>query len=35
MITLIIGLIIGGFIGWKYQSVINDLIEYIKSKFVK
>jgi len=33
MITLIIGLIIGIYIGWKYEHVVNDLIESIKSKF--
>jgi len=31
MITLIIGLIIGIYIGWKYEHVVNDLIESIKS----
>ncbi len=30
MITLIIGLIIGVFIGWKYELAINDFIESIK-----
>ena len=33
MITLIIGLIIGIYIGWKYEHVVNDIIESIKSKF--
>jgi len=31
MITLIIGLIIGVYLGWKYESEINDFIESIKS----
>jgi hypothetical protein len=31
MITLIIGLIIGIYLGWKYESAINDFIESIKS----
>jgi hypothetical protein len=30
MITLIIGLIIGVFLGWKYELTINDFIESIK-----
>ena len=33
MTTLIIGLIIGIYIGWKYEHVVNDIIESIKSKF--
>jgi ABC-type lipoprotein release transport system permease subunit len=30
MITLIIGLIIGVFLGWKYELAINDFIQSIK-----
>jgi hypothetical protein len=30
MITLIIGLIIGVFLGWKYEVAINEFIESIK-----
>jgi hypothetical protein len=30
MITLITGLIIGVFLGWKYELAINDFIESIK-----
>jgi hypothetical protein len=30
MITAIIFLVIGIFIGWKYELAINDLIESIK-----
>jgi len=33
MITLIIGLIIGIYIGWKYEHAVNDIIESIKSHF--
>jgi len=31
MITLIIGLIIGVFLGWKYELAINDFIESVKT----
>ena len=31
MITLIIGLIIGVFLGWKYELAINDFINSIKT----
>jgi ABC-type lipoprotein release transport system permease subunit len=31
MITLIIGLIIGVYLGWKYELAINDFIESIKN----
>ena len=30
MITLIIGLIIGVFLGWKYEAYINSIIETVK-----
>jgi hypothetical protein len=30
MITLIVGLIIGVYLGWKYEMAINDFIESIK-----
>jgi hypothetical protein len=30
MITLIIGLTVGVFLGWKYELAINDFIESIK-----
>jgi hypothetical protein len=30
MITLILGLIIGVYLGWKYELAINDFIESIK-----
>jgi len=30
MITLIIGLLAGVFLGWKYELAINDFIESIK-----
>jgi hypothetical protein len=33
MITLIIGLIIGVFLGWKYELAINDFIDSIKTHF--
>jgi len=32
MIIFIIGLAIGVFLGWKYESVVNDIIESIKLK---
>jgi hypothetical protein len=31
MITAIIFLVIGIFIGWKYELAINDLIESVKN----
>jgi hypothetical protein len=31
MILFISGLVIGLFIGWKYEMAINDLIESVKS----
>ena len=33
MITLIIGLIIGVFLGWKYELAINDFIEHWREEF--
>jgi hypothetical protein len=33
MILFILGLIIGVWAGWKYETVINDTIESIKAKF--
>jgi hypothetical protein len=33
MILFILGLIIGVWAGWKYEHVVNDIIESIKAKF--
>lgn len=33
MILFILGLIIGIWAGWKYETVINDIIESVKAKF--
>ena len=32
-LIILISLTIGIYIGWKYDHVVNDLIESIKSKF--
>ena len=31
MITLIIGLLAGAWLGWRYENVINDFIEHFKT----
>jgi len=31
MIIFILGLIVGVYLGWKYESVVNDFINSIKS----
>ncbi len=33
MILFILGLIIGVWAAWKYEHVVNDIIESIKAKF--
>ena len=33
MITFILGTILGIYIGWKFETAINDFIESIKIRF--
>jgi len=35
MITLIMGLIIGVYLGWKHNPEVTKIIEFIKSKLKK
>lgn len=35
MITFILGIILGIYLGWKYNQEVSKIIEFIKSKFKK